>query len=226
MTIYSNSQPSGVGTVERRQLDRTLASVPCPESIISYNKYMAGVDLGDQSRGYYSCRTKSRKFYKYIFWFLLDVTVTNAYILQKHYVPTTNPRSLKEFRIALGKELIDEYCTRRRRGRSGGGIRPLTLRHYPIKIRNTDGDIKRGRCSYHLNTTYTRKDNSWFCCECEVWLCHNGENDCFYDGTQTLLFSFTCMYTVLHFTYEILLKHPMINIMNMLLLNSLILYHL
>ena len=44
---------------------------------------MGGVDRGDQLRGYYSCRSKSRKFYKYIFYFLLDTTITNAYILSE-----------------------------------------------------------------------------------------------------------------------------------------------
>ena len=56
-----------------------------------------GVDRGDQLRGYYNCRTKSRKFYKYIFYFLLDVTITNAYILYKHCSPHSKIR-VKEFR--------------------------------------------------------------------------------------------------------------------------------
>ena len=29
--------------------------------------HMGGVDIGDQYRGYYQVRTKSRKFYGYIF---------------------------------------------------------------------------------------------------------------------------------------------------------------
>ena len=42
-------------------------------SMVDYNTFMGGVDRGDQVRGYYSCRTKCRKFYKYTFHFLLDV---------------------------------------------------------------------------------------------------------------------------------------------------------
>ena len=60
-------------------------AMPCPEAIISYNKFMGGVDRGNQLRGYYSCRMKSRKFYKYFFYFLLDVAITNAFVLYKHY---------------------------------------------------------------------------------------------------------------------------------------------
>ena len=69
VTVMSTtSQPDG-GSVLRQQKDGTRIPVPCPLSIIDYNNFMGGVDRGDQVRGYYSCRTKCRKFYKYIFHF-------------------------------------------------------------------------------------------------------------------------------------------------------------
>ena len=80
--MSSNSQPTASGTVLRRVQDRSRVSVPCPQSILLYNNFMGGVV---QLRGYYSCRYKSRKFYKYIFFFLLDVAITNAFILHKHF---------------------------------------------------------------------------------------------------------------------------------------------
>ena len=82
MVMSTNCQPSSCGTVNRKQRDGTSVDVPCPESIISY-KFMGGVDCGDQLRGYYRCRSKSRNFYKYIFFFLFDVAITNAYLLLK-----------------------------------------------------------------------------------------------------------------------------------------------
>ena len=78
MVMSSNCQPDGVGTILRRQQDGSRIPVTCPESIICYNEHMGGVDCGDQLHGYYSCRTKSRKFYKYIFTFLLDVAITKC----------------------------------------------------------------------------------------------------------------------------------------------------
>ena len=176
--MSSNCQPSGHSTVPRRLLDRYRTDVPCPDSIISYNQYMGGVDVGDQLRGYYKCRSKSRKFYKYVI-FLLDIAITNAYILGQNYVPTTASKSLKEFRIFLGNELIGDYCNRRRRGRVGGEISSLAVRHFPTKIPDEDGNAKRGKCAYHTRMA-ARRDCSWFCKECEVWLCHNGKpDDCF-----------------------------------------------
>ena len=43
--------------------------VPC---VILYNRWMGAVDYGDQLRGYYSCRTKSQKY------FLFDMTTPSC----------------------------------------------------------------------------------------------------------------------------------------------------
>ena len=175
------SQPQASGTVLRRQRDGSRIPVTCPDSIIQYNAYMGGVDRGDQLRGYYNCRTKSRKFYKYIFYFLLDVTITNAYILYKHYSPHSKIR-VKEFRLKLATELIGEYCSRRRPGRTSSAIVLLPLRHFPIKLQSESQPNKkqRGRCA-HCSKSHQRTDTSWFCRECNVWLCHSGSpsTDCF-----------------------------------------------
>lgn len=64
--MSTTSQPE-TGSVPRRQKDGTRITVSWPLSIIDYNNFMGGVDRGDQVWGYYSCRTKCRKFYKYIF---------------------------------------------------------------------------------------------------------------------------------------------------------------
>ena len=150
---------------------------------MSYNQSMGGVDRGDQLRGYYSCRTKSRKFYRYIFFFLFDVAVTNAYILQKNFCSGSTHKNIKEFRLHLSRELIGEYCSRRRLGRTPSVVRPIPLRHFPVKVPSESEVVKhkRGRCAHCSTTLHCRSDSSWFCHECAVWLCHGGDpaSDCF-----------------------------------------------
>ena len=51
---------------------------------------MGGVDRNDQLRQYYAIWMKGRKYYKYIWWFLFDVAVTNAYILCKNHTNLTS----------------------------------------------------------------------------------------------------------------------------------------
>ena len=146
--------------------------------------FMGGVDRGDQARCYYTCRTKCRKFYKYIFHFLLDVSIANAFILQKHYCRDSPNKTILEFRLQLAKELIEDYCSRRRPGRGAGVIRSLPLRHFPVipvDDPTQKAKHKRGRCAHCLDKKKIRVDSSWYCPEYNVWLCHTGEksSDCF-----------------------------------------------
>ncbi|KFM66377.1 PiggyBac transposable element-derived protein 4, partial [Stegodyphus mimosarum] len=56
--------------------------VLCPRSFAVYNTHMGGVDLADQRRKYYTVARKSSKWWMCVFWFLLDITINNAYIIQ------------------------------------------------------------------------------------------------------------------------------------------------
>ena len=113
VTLMSTStQPGEIGSVMCRQRDGTCTSVTCPKSITDYNTYTSRVDRGDQLRGYYSCLSKSRKFYKYIYHFLLDVTITNAYVLHCNHSHSPSS-SVKEFRLQLANKLVGNYCSRR-----------------------------------------------------------------------------------------------------------------
>ena len=141
---------------------------------------MGGVDLGDQLRGYYHMRMKCRKFYQYVAKFVLDVAITNAFILYKNAHPTTKVNVLT-FRHVLSEELIRDYCSKRRPGRSSNLIHTKPLQHHPFRIQNPNGGFKRGRCALHMESR-KRKDTQWFCHDCGVRLCHPGteDDDCYF----------------------------------------------
>ena len=44
MVMASNTQPSTIGSVLQQQKDHLRTPIPCPESVILYNKYMGNVD--------------------------------------------------------------------------------------------------------------------------------------------------------------------------------------
>ena len=142
---------------------------------------MGGVDRGDQLCGYYSCRTKSRKFYKYIFHFL-HVALQAHTFCRRVSAQTVPSRISRDYRLKLAMQLIGECCSHQRAGRRPVAIRPLRLCHFPMRI-TSDSDVvkhKRGWCTYCKGTSHTHKDSYWFCKECEVWLCHSGySDDCF-----------------------------------------------
>ena len=136
MIMYTNSDPQCITSVPRQPTNGSREEVSCPLAITSYNKNMAAEVKGDQSRGYYHCRIKSRKFYKYIYYFLFDVTFTNAIILYRGWSGAT-VITIKQFRIQLAKELIGGYCSRYRAGYNGSLIKSLPFSHFPMKITAT-----------------------------------------------------------------------------------------
>ena len=187
--MYTGIDPRSTGTVLRRQKDGTRASVTAPTAFIEYNQYMGGVDRGDQLRGYHQGHFKSRKFYKYIAKFYFGVAITNSFILFK----TAHPQkkmNIGEFRQVLASQLIGGYCSRKRPGRSGGMVKSLPLSHFPSKVATDVGRRKNGRnkCSHCLKQGRGRKDTSWYCRECKVWLCHQGDSsDCYIRWHRTIL---------------------------------------
>ena len=159
---------------------------------------MAGVDKGDQLRQYYRVRTKCRKKYKYIFWFLFDVVITNSYL--SLFAPTTMPnRRLKAFRLRLADQLVGNYNSRKCLGRPCSRsahppptIPPLhhlgplpaqatrTALHLPSRQKN------KRRCVYssQYRDSPQRHDVLWQCkvCPGQPPLCFTGnedDSDCF-----------------------------------------------
>ena len=109
--LTSNTQPQQHTTVQRREKDGSSCGVPCPAAMSLYNSYMGGIDRNDQLRGYYHVKLKCRKFYHYPFWFLFEVSITNAFILHSNYSGTAK-RPLKEFWLELAKGLVGDYIAR------------------------------------------------------------------------------------------------------------------
>ena len=84
-----------------------------PVSIVDYNKYMGGVDGEDQLRKYYHVHVKSRKSYKFIFWYLFEISVLNSFILSRYSCNIPNS-TYHSFRDRLATELIGSYNVHRR----------------------------------------------------------------------------------------------------------------
>ncbi len=168
----TNSDPLESTEVNRKLRTGERLVVPCPTSIANYNKYMGGVDRNDQLREYYHLRLKSRKNYKYFFWFIVDVTLSNTYLLSKYdsHLKETY-KNIKSFRVQLAKMLIGDYNSRKRRGRRTSlGVKRKRMTHFPKK--SEDG--KQHRCHYHTTYLKARKDTTWFCPDCQEYFCHNG----------------------------------------------------
>ena len=172
--MSAGHNPDHTKSIPRKRVDGSIMNVECPISIVDYNKYMGGVDRGDQYRKYYHVHVKSRKSYKYIFWFLFEVCVLNSFILS-HYSPCNLPISTYlSYRLQLATELIGNYNSRKRHVISRTVIHhhlAVNTQHYPCKAPS------RGRCKLHL----CRSQTMCYCRTCDMHFCHTGDHttDCF-----------------------------------------------
>ena len=89
-----------------------------PKMIEDYNHAMGGVDKADQMGIYYCFQRKSIKWWKKVFFWLLEISVVNSYILYKETTPT-RPHTHLAFRHLLVKNLVChlDFSERPRPGR-------------------------------------------------------------------------------------------------------------
>ena len=72
---------------------------------------MLGVDRSDQMKSYYPVGRSSLKWYRYIFWYLVELSICNAFVLQKELVDNPKLKFL-DFRKELARQLIAGYASR------------------------------------------------------------------------------------------------------------------
>lgn len=75
---------------------------------------MGGVDRFDQLRTPYAVSKKISKWWKRIFYFLVEAVITNAFILYISNSRNHMPMTHKEFRLALSRELVANATYRKR----------------------------------------------------------------------------------------------------------------
>ena len=75
--------------------------------IEQYNKFMGGVDKADQLVTYYGFYHVSKKWWKRVFFHLLDISLVNAYLLYCSVTPSKQRLSHMDFRLAVASGLIE-----------------------------------------------------------------------------------------------------------------------
>jgi len=181
--LATNADPTEIDVVSRKQKDGSEISVACPVVCKLYGDNMFGVDRADQMRMQYPTCRKAVKWWKYVFWFLFDVCICNAYVCMResaaHQLTTKSgkpkARTQLDFRMKLTDQLIAGYRGLRKRQLSSAQLQP---NHWPIKARS------RGRCR-RCYQNGVRHEVSLMCSECELHLCV--DRDCFKSYHEELL---------------------------------------
>ena len=86
--------------------------------------------------GYYNIGRRSKKWWKRVFAYLLEVSLLNAYVLQKFCNDRIKEQDYLAFRLALAVELVGNSCRR-----SLGG-RPRSMEHAQcLRLANTQDHL-------------------------------------------------------------------------------------
>ena len=85
--------------------------VPIPVSIQQYNRFMGGVDKSDQYLSYHNVNRKTDKYWKTPFFHLVDIALTNAFLLYNWLRMQAGLKRISEnvFRDTLVQQTIDKY---------------------------------------------------------------------------------------------------------------------
>ena len=93
----------------------------------AYNRNMNGVDRSDQMRTAYSSARTSKRWWTYLFWFLIDLSISNALILmwesRNHKLVSRASRTKDRPLINFRKNLAVQFIAQERNGRKRS-IRP------------------------------------------------------------------------------------------------------
>ncbi|KAM6952872.1 piggyBac transposable element-derived protein 4-like [Lycodopsis pacificus] len=150
--------------------------IPVPDSIVDYNRSIGGVDLSDSLIAAYTVRRKTMKWYKTFFYHFVDIAAVNSYLLYKELFklrqnPTqTKPLTHKTFREQLAKEML-EFA----KGSAAPPPPPPTT-CMPMFFETG----QRKHCKRCTDRGTPRVKTSTYCMRCDVPLCLNSKNNCFY----------------------------------------------
>ena len=79
--LSTNSDPRTDGSVTRKTgKGNEEIEIACPQAVINYTKHMGGVAVGDQKREYYGVGRSSKKWWKFILHFVLNVCLVYCFI--------------------------------------------------------------------------------------------------------------------------------------------------
>jgi len=118
---------AGTGVTKKNvRRQHQMVQIDVPDCVLLYNKYMGGVDHLDQYRAYYSVGRTGKKWWKYLFWSILDITIINSYILRslrRMPLPANRRKwSLKALNLAMMHQLCDNFSPRCHRFNVASGL--------------------------------------------------------------------------------------------------------
>jgi len=163
--------------VDTKKIDRkTGKKYLKPQCVVSYNKNMGTIDKTDMLLSSTECVRRTLKWYKKLFFHIIDMSMLNAYSAYK--TVTGTHISLANFQLTLVNEILQKYKSSVKTTPSKGKKiistdSRLSERHFPDLIPQTSSKKQRRKCFVcsHKTEGKKRTDTLYQCNECNVGLC-------------------------------------------------------
>ena len=173
--LSTNVLPSEPSRLVPRKKNGRNIQIEKPRVADVYTANMGGVDRADQLRSFYFAGYSSRKWYRYIFWFLINLSVCNGYILELIHRTTQGKRKrpLISFRLDLAKQLINDFSQRKRKRRSQEALQQPVDRELHVSVHVEGRKRKCFQCSKAGRRTPKgyKVETRFECRLCKVALC-------------------------------------------------------
>ena len=152
-----------------------------PAIVEKYNVNMGGVDLNDQMCAYYRTGRASHKWWRYVLFYLLNISLTNAWVLWKNSIHEgALPRGYDhmKFRMEVMSSLRDGYTSRTQNtGRPRRiEVQPVSsvAGHALVRIQGRTRICRQCSRFGCLTPKGRKRETAYMCKTCSLPLCREG----------------------------------------------------
>ena len=178
-----------------RQVKKQV-EVPCPNVIHQYNGKMGGIDKSDMLVHLYKTPMKARRWYMRLFGYVLDVCISNAWLLYKRDCASLKERAmpLKNFRLDISRYARCQKSMTPRSTRLSLHREPMPIPKRGQKTAMPDESQRYEGKEWHMPINVTTRQTCkhcsrkeqvhrtrWMCTVCKIALCLSDVRNCFID---------------------------------------------
>lgn len=190
----------GVGKVDTAHRYDKIAqkkiNIDRPQIVRDYNINMGGVDLMNQMISYYRISIRSKKWTLRMITHFIDFSIVQSWIeykmdCKKAGIPTKEVMDLLAFRMKLSKQLVYFQTAAKRSARiTLDEVRSKHLHQEKSRERRTEEEVRYDEYRHYAKYSEKRlrcklescnQKSQVICSKCNVHLCLNKNNDCFYE---------------------------------------------
>ena len=178
--VMSTAYPGHTNTKVKRKIRKdgkvSIVEIPQPEPVTKYNQFMGGVDKSDQFLSYHNILRRTVRYWKTLFYHMIDIAVVNSFILYNNIALISDCRTVTEndFRDQLVLQLISKYGRVQQKVAQVGRPRLQCRIHHGSTIVS-----KKNRCQYcRIKGKCYFSQRKCLDCEGQPTLCQTRERDC------------------------------------------------